>query len=66
MGIAALNPTYVLPATARKLQSGAGQGFAGNPVVEQINSLIEQRCALTLRRLTDPGANNEAAAKPSA
>ena len=55
-----------LPATARQLQSGAGQGFAGNPVVEQITSLIEQRCALTLRRLTDPGANNEAAAQPSA
>jgi serine/threonine-protein kinase HipA len=25
-------------------------------VVEQINALIEQRCALTIRRLTDPAA----------
>jgi serine/threonine-protein kinase HipA len=39
-----------LPAAARKLQA-APQGFAGNAVVEQIVQLIEQRCALTLRRL---------------
>jgi serine/threonine-protein kinase HipA len=43
-----------LPATARKLQAEPGHGFAGNAVVEQINVLIEQRCALTIRRLTDP------------
>lgn len=55
-----------LPATARKLQSAPGQGFAGNTVVQQINALIEQRCALTIRRLTDPAAENEVAAKPSA
>jgi serine/threonine-protein kinase HipA len=46
----------LLPATARKLQSDPGSGFAGNAVVEQINTLIEQRCALTIRRLTDPTA----------
>jgi serine/threonine-protein kinase HipA len=46
----------LLPATARKLQSDPGYGFAGNAVVEQINTLIEQRCALTIRRLTDPTA----------
>ena len=34
-------------------------------VVEQINTLIEQRCALTIRRLTDPAADNDAAAEPS-
>ena len=39
-----------LPAAARKLQAGT-HGFAGNAVVEQIVHLIEQRCALTLRRL---------------
>ncbi len=53
-----------LPTTARKLQSDAGQSFAGNAVVEQINALIEQRCALTIRRLTDPSAENDAAAEP--
>lgn len=45
-----------LPAKARKLQSDSGYCFAGNAVVEKINILIEQRCALTMRRLTDPVA----------
>jgi serine/threonine-protein kinase HipA len=45
-----------LPATARKLQADPAQRFAGHEVVEQINELIEQRCALTVRRLTDPAA----------
>jgi hypothetical protein len=34
-------------------------------VVERIIALIEQCCALTIRRLTDPTAEKEAAAKPS-
>ena len=34
-------------------------------MVEQINTLIEQRCALTIRRLTDPAADNDAAAEPT-
>ena len=55
----------LLPATARMLQSDPGHSFAGNAVVEQINTLIEQRCALTIRRLTDPAADNDAAAEPS-
>lgn len=55
-----------LPPTARKLQSDPGHSFAGNAVVERINALIEQRCALTIRRLTDPTAENEAATEPSA
>ena len=50
-----------LPVTARKLQSDPGQSFSGNAVFEQINTLIEQRCALTIRRLTDPVAENDAA-----
>jgi serine/threonine-protein kinase HipA len=54
-----------LPATARKLQSAPGYSFAGNAVVEQINLLIEQRCALTSRRLTNPAAENDATAGPS-
>jgi serine/threonine-protein kinase HipA len=45
-----------LPTAARKLQSAHERGFAGNAVVERINALIEQRCALTIRRLTDPAA----------
>ena len=46
----------LLPARARKLQSDPGHRFAGNPVVEQINTLIEQSCAQTIRRLTAPAA----------
>ena len=42
-----------LPPAARELQASAEQGFAGNAVVERIIELIEQRCALTIRRLTD-------------
>jgi len=40
-----------LPLSARKLQSNPEPGFAGNAVVERIIVLIEQRCALTIRRL---------------
>jgi serine/threonine-protein kinase HipA len=47
-----------LPGTARKLQSEPGYKFADNAVVERINVLIEQRCALTIRRLGDPDAGN--------
>ncbi len=54
----------LLPAAARKLQSDPKHSFAGNAVVAQINTLIEQRCALTIRRLTDPAADNDAAAEP--
>jgi serine/threonine-protein kinase HipA len=50
-----------LPPTARKLQTDPGPGFAGHALVEQIITLIEQRCALTIQRLTDPGADIEAA-----
>ena len=55
----------LLPATARKLQSDPRHIFAGNAVVEQINTLIEQRCALTIRRLTDPASEYCAATEPS-
>ena len=56
----------LLPVTARKLQSDPRHSFAGNAVVDQINTLIEQRCALTIRRLTDPAAENDAATEPAA
>ena len=52
-----------LPATARKLQSDPGRGFAGHALVEQIITLIEQRCTLTIRRLTDPAADGEVPAE---
>lgn len=46
-----------LPVTARKLQSAPASGFSGHPLVEQIVSIIEQRTALTIRRLTNPAAD---------
>lgn len=55
----------LLPAAGRKVQSDPGHSFAGNAVVERINTLIEQRCALTIRRLTDPAADNDAPTEPS-
>ena len=42
-----------LPLQARKLQVAPQHGFAGNAVVEQIAQLIEQRCALVLRRMDE-------------
>jgi serine/threonine-protein kinase HipA len=47
-----------LPTTSRELQSAPGLRFAGNAVVERIIALIEQRCALTILRLTEvaPGS----------
>ncbi|WP_374566727.1 HipA domain-containing protein, partial [Nitrosomonas sp.] len=43
-----------LPEIARQLQSKKELGFAENPLVERIIALIEQRAALTIRRLTEP------------
>ena len=48
-----------LPLTARKLQSDPDRGFAGNAVVERIAALIEQRCALTIRRLDGAGVDGK-------
>jgi serine/threonine-protein kinase HipA len=45
-----------LPLTARKLQSTPDSGFSSHPLVEQIIILIEQRAALTIRRLTGAAA----------
>lgn len=47
-----------LPRAARALQSDRARGFAGNGVVESIVALIEQRCALTLRKLSASGAGD--------
>lgn len=60
-----LELTKSLLPTARNLQSDPGRGFAGNAVVERIIALIEQRCALTIQRLTDPAVDGEAASEPS-
>lgn len=48
-----------MPSTARELQSDHTYGFASHGVVEQIVTLIEQRCALTARRLSEPTADME-------
>lgn len=48
-----------LPRAARGLQSDRAHGFAGNGVVKRIVALIEQRCALTLRRLSAPASRDE-------
>lgn len=47
-----LEIAQALPAAAYRLQQAPNHGFAGNAVVERIIALIEQRCALTIRRLT--------------
>jgi len=54
-----------LPPTARKLQSDPGQVFAGNAVIERIVTLIEQRCALTIRRLSGSAADAWNETEPS-
>jgi len=49
----------LLPLAARQLQADPASRFMGNAVVERIITLIDQRCALTVRRLTDPAAGDE-------
>lgn len=44
-----------LPSAAHKLYSDSESGFTGNGLVAQIVTLIEQRAALTISRLTDSG-----------
>ena len=49
---------YVKPSvTAPFFALSPGHSFGDNPVVDQINTLIEQRCALTIRRRTDPASD---------
>lgn len=48
----------LLPAAARTLHSEPGCGFFGNAMIERIVDLIEHRCALTIRRLTDPAVDS--------
>jgi serine/threonine-protein kinase HipA len=48
-----LEMARALPAAARKLQADPSQRFAASPMVGRILTLVEQRCALTLRRLTE-------------
>ena len=55
-----------MPANARELQSDPSRGFTGHEVVEQIVTLIEQRCALTVRRLSVSAADMEEEHAPSA
>jgi serine/threonine-protein kinase HipA len=51
-----------LPVIARQLQADPNKGFAQHNLVEQIIVLIEQRCALTIQRLTTAEAQD---AEPS-
>lgn len=48
-----------MPTTARELLSDPSRGFTSHGMVEQIVILIEQRCALTVRRLSAPAAHME-------
>lgn len=43
-----------LPTAARKLQALSNGGVASSPIVENICALLEQRCTLTIERLTAP------------
>ena len=54
-----------MPTTARGLQSDPSRGFTRHSVVEQIVTLIEQRSALTLRRLMIASADSEGETEPS-
>ena len=42
-----------LPVTARQVQADPKNEFAQHEIVEQMIALIEQRCALTIQRLTE-------------
>jgi serine/threonine-protein kinase HipA len=43
----------------RSIRQAPNNGFAGHAVLEQINVLIQQRCALTIRRLTHPAEDTD-------
>ena len=53
-----------LPATACNLKADTANGFAGNALVDRIIAVIEQRCALTIRLLTDAIPEDDAADDP--
>jgi serine/threonine-protein kinase HipA len=53
-----------MPTTARQLQSDPSRGFTSHGVIEQIVTLIEQRSALTLRRLMTPSADSDGETAP--
>ncbi len=50
-----------LPLTARQLQADPVKGFVQHELVERIVLLIEQRCALTVRRLSAATTGDESA-----
>jgi serine/threonine-protein kinase HipA len=55
-----LDLAKALPVAARQLQADPQKGFAQHQFVEQLIVLIEQRCALTIQRLTAPEAQEAA------
>ena len=54
-----LSLAKAMPSAARRLKEDPLHGFSRYGVVDQIVSLIEQRCALTVRRLSEPAADLE-------
>ena len=48
-----------LPLVARSIQQTSGSPYLGNAVVERIVVLIEQRCALTVQRLSALAADQD-------
>ena len=55
-----------MPITARALRSDPSRGFTSHGVVDQIVTLIEQRCTLTVRRLSVSAADLEERTEPAA
>ena len=47
-----------LPQVAGTMAQAAGQPFAGRSVITNIVDLISQRCALTVRRWAESGAES--------
>ena len=53
-----------LPALAREVLAGFDTHGYGHPVLHQIVALVEQRCALTTRRLTEQASEPGGAPGP--
>lgn len=55
----------LLPRAARKLQAAPERGFNGSTLVDRIIAVIDQRSALTIRRLTAGDSGDDAPEDPS-
>lgn len=54
-----------LPIAARRLQSDSTRGFADSAVVERIVALIDERCAMVIRRLAYASSPDDADVDPA-